>query len=184
MKDHVLCQREIIATKWKYIESDVFFYRPTGSISTKLGTEHPWVMKIKFCFFFQMKDLVLFLRGDNNIRLNIYWQLFKNLRQNRWANFNQTWHKVFLGKGNSNLLHLRAKHFSRGHNSNIGKIHWRLLRIFYSIITWPISTKLDTEYPCVKWTQICWNERSYLPPRGIIAKQGNKTVPSFKKFNF
>ena len=46
MKCHALCQREIIATFWKYI--DDFFSRITGSISTKLGTEHPWVKGIKF----------------------------------------------------------------------------------------------------------------------------------------
>ena len=41
---------------------------------TKLGTEHPWVKGIKFL---QIKDLTLFLRGDNSNKLKIYLQLLK-----------------------------------------------------------------------------------------------------------
>ena len=44
LKGHVLCHREILATEWQYIDN--FFSRANGPISTKLGTEHPWVMGI------------------------------------------------------------------------------------------------------------------------------------------
>ena len=51
---------------------------------------------------------------------------FHLLLQNYWANFNQTWHKASLGKGDSSLLKWRApRPFPRGDNYEIVKIHWR-----------------------------------------------------------
>ena len=79
----------------KYI--DDFFSITTGPISTKHGTEHPWVRVIKF---FSLKDLACFLRGQIENILTT----FENLFQNHWADLNQTRHKVFLNKGNSNLF--------------------------------------------------------------------------------
>jgi hypothetical protein len=38
-------------------------------------------------------------RGDNTERVKIYKEIFKNLLQNQWNNFNQTWHKSSLGEG-------------------------------------------------------------------------------------
>jgi hypothetical protein len=42
--------------------------------------------------------------------------LLQNLLQNQHANFNETWYKLFLGKGNSKLFknHKNAK-IGRGH---------------------------------------------------------------------
>ena len=40
----------------------MFFFRTTGSISTKLGTKHPWVMGIQVCL---NEGPLLFPRGDN-----------------------------------------------------------------------------------------------------------------------
>ena len=39
---------------------------------------------------------------------------FRLLLQNRWANFNQTWHKSSLGGGDSKLLKWRGLPFSKG----------------------------------------------------------------------
>ena len=39
---------------------------------------------------------------------------FHFLLQNHWANFNQTWHKASLGKGDSSLFKWRAPPFSKG----------------------------------------------------------------------
>ena len=39
---------------------------------------------------------------------------FHLLLQNHWANFNQTWHKAPLGKGDSSLFKWRAPPFSKG----------------------------------------------------------------------
>ena len=40
--------------------------------------------------------------------------LFHLLLQNHLANFNQTWHKVFLGEGDSSLFKWRATPFPKG----------------------------------------------------------------------
>ena len=79
IKGNVLCQREIIATLWKDI--DDFFSRTTGPISTKPGREHPWVKGLSF---FQMKDLAIFLRGDNSYKLKIYIDNFKIFFRTAW----------------------------------------------------------------------------------------------------
>ena len=39
---------------------------------------------------------------------------FHLLLQNQWANFNQSWHKASLGKGDSSLYKWRAPPFSKG----------------------------------------------------------------------
>ena len=50
------------------------------------------------------------IRNSKNTLTNL-----KNiLMQNHWTNFNQTWHKVSLGKGNSSLFKWRAPPFSKG----------------------------------------------------------------------
>jgi hypothetical protein len=42
-------------------------------------------------------------------------KIFKNLLlQNQQANFNKTWYKLSLGKGNSKLYKSRARSFSKG----------------------------------------------------------------------
>ena len=56
-----------------------------------------------------------FPRGDNYTNSENTLMKFKNiLLQNHWANFNQTWHKASLGKGNLCLLKWRAPPFSKG----------------------------------------------------------------------
>ena len=39
---------------------------------------------------------------------------FHHLLQNHWVNFNQTWHKASLGKGDSSLFKWRTSSFSKG----------------------------------------------------------------------
>ena len=49
----------------------------------------------------------------------------------------------------------KESHFlPRGDNNEIGKIHWRHFKNFFSRITWPISTKLDIKYPWLKGTKV------------------------------
>ena len=70
------------------------FTRTAGPISTKLGTNHPWVKSIQICSNEGPRPIQ---RGDN-YEIGKYIEVFKNLLfQNYWANFNQTWHKAFLG---------------------------------------------------------------------------------------
>ena len=45
--------------------------------------------------------------------------------------------------------------FSKGDHYQIGKIHWRNLKIFISRITGLISMKLDTQHPRMIWFQVC-----------------------------
>jgi hypothetical protein len=48
---------------------------------------------------------------------------FRLLLQNRWANFNQTWHKSSLGEGNSSFSKEGDIPSPRGDNSKRVKIH-------------------------------------------------------------
>ena len=82
--------------------------------------------------------------------------------QNHWVKLNQSWHKASLGKGDSNLL------TCRGVIVVIVKVHWRNLNVFFSRTNRPliISTKLGTEHPQVKGTQVFTiNEHSLLRRR-------------------
>ena len=49
-----------------------------------------------------------------SVRLSVNCSHFHLLLQNHWANFNQTWHKVFLVKGDSSLFKWRATPFPKG----------------------------------------------------------------------
>jgi hypothetical protein len=46
----------------------------------------------------------------------------------------------------------------RGDNSKTIKIHWKFLKIFFSITSRPNSIKLGTHHPCVKVIQVCSNK--------------------------
>ena len=59
--------------------------------------------------------------------------------------------------------------FPRGDNYEIVKIHWRKLKIFCRT-AWPISTKLGTKHPFVKWIHVCTNEG----PRPFPRKDNNE----------
>ena len=65
----------------------IFYSRNTGPISSKLGTEHPWVKEIQVC-----------PRGHNNEIAKIHWRNKKNLFS---PELGQTWHNASLGKGES-----------------------------------------------------------------------------------
>ena len=49
---------------------------------------------------------------------------FENLfLQNQWIDFNQTWHKVFLGEGDQVCTNEWLRSFPRWNNNEITKIH-------------------------------------------------------------
>ena len=56
--------------------------------------------------------------------------------------------------------------FPREDNYHIAKIHWKILKIFFSRTTRPISTKLGTNDLWVKGIQVCSYEGSRLFPKG------------------
>ena len=49
-----------------------------------------------------------------SVCLSVNFSHFHLLLHNHWANFNQTWHKASLGKGDSSLFKWRAPPFSNG----------------------------------------------------------------------
>ena len=69
---------------------------------------------------------------------------FKNLLKNHCAQCEQTGHKASLSKGYSSLFKWRAPLFPRGDNYEIGKIHWRNWKIFFSRFGMSIARKLNT----------------------------------------
>ena len=75
-----------------------FFSRTTGPISIKLGKKHPRVKRIQIC---SNEWPCLFQRGDHYKTAKIHWRNIKNFFC--WTNFNQTWHKAFLGEGDSSF---------------------------------------------------------------------------------
>ena len=56
--------------------------------------------------------------------------------------------------------------FPRGDNFKIAKIHWQILKIFFSRTTVPISTKLSINHPWVKGILDYSNKWPLLFPRG------------------
>ena len=74
----------------------IFFSRTTGSISTKLGTKHPWMIGIYFC---SNEGPCSFPRVDNNKLAKIHWRTLKNFFWRTTGPNNQTWHIAFLGMG-------------------------------------------------------------------------------------
>ena len=99
---------------------------------------------------------------------------FKNLLlQNHWANFNQTWHRSFLCKGNSSFFKWR--------DSERLKIHLIFKKkIFFSRISWPNSIKLGTNYPWVKGIQVYSNKGPGPFQRGDNSERV-KNIEFFKK---
>jgi hypothetical protein len=77
-----------------------------------------------------MKGIALFPRGDNHKIVNIYSIFLKNLLQNQQANFNQTWHKLSLGKGILNCSNKGQGPPQRGDNLKHVKMGWGHLKMF------------------------------------------------------
>jgi hypothetical protein len=75
-----------------------FIFRTMGPVLTRLGTIYPWGERIQV---YSNEGEQPSPMGDKSKTVNIHWK-FRNLTlQNQQANFNQTWYKSSLGKGNS-----------------------------------------------------------------------------------
>ena len=55
--------------------------------------------------------------------------------------------------------------FSKGNDSKIAIMIHRHLKVFFFRTTWPNSNELGTKHPCVKWIQVCSNEKPRPYPR-------------------
>ena len=89
----------------------IFFSRTSRPNLIKLGTYYPCVKGIQIC---SNKGPGPLLRGDN-YKSKIGVVSFKNLLlQNHWANFKQTLHRSFLGRGVTSVFKRRRSPFSKG----------------------------------------------------------------------
>ena len=136
------------------------------SFLAHLNRRLKWAFLIKIC---PLSVVVVVVVGVVVVVVNF--SHFHLLLQNHWDNFNQTWHKVFLGEGDLSLFKWRAPPFSKGEIiTQIAKIHWSHFKIFFSRTTEPISTNLGTKQPWLKGIQVCSNEGPALFQRDIITK--------------
>ena len=113
-----------------------------------------WALLITICPFSVVVVVVV-----------VNFSYFLLLLQNHWANFNQTWHKAFMGKGDSSWFKWRAMPLSKGRwqwNSKITVTNFKTLLKNH----WTNLTKLGTKHPLVKGIQVCSNEGPGPFPRG------------------
>ena len=97
----------------------------------------------EFKFYFQMKGHLIF-SGEIIIRL-----------QKHSTNFNQTWHKSFLGERNSSLYKVKGHTYIQG--EIIAKILWQNLKIFFPKAnmnqTWYKASLYEGDSRSLKWSQ-------------------------------
>mgnify|MGYP003688899091 CR=1 FL=1 len=146
MEGPALFKGEIITKWWKYIDKtkNLFLHNHWANFNqtwhnASFGYEDSSLLKWRASRFSHGR----LLRNSKNTLLK-----FKNLLQNHWANFNQTWHNAFLGEGDSSLFSSNeGTHiFPRGDNE-VAKIHWWHLKIFFHRSTGTISTKFAIKHP-------------------------------------
>ena len=95
------------------------------------------------------------IRNSENMLTN-----FKSL-QNHWANFNKTWHKAFLGDGDSIFFANKGPRFFQGDILT----KKRKYTDETSRTNGPSSTKLDTKLPLVVGIQVYSNKEPRSYPR-------------------
>ena len=86
---------------------------------------------------------------------------------------------VSLGEGDSSCSNKGPHPYPKGYDNTIPVVikHWGNLKIFFSRITEPISTKLGTKHPWVKRNQVCSNEGPCPFPKG----DNNEIVKMFEE---
>ena len=112
--------------------------------------------------FFQ-GEIIHVTRGDNNKIAKIQWQNFKNLLlQNRWDNFNQTWHNAPLIEGDSNLFKWRTIKFSWSKwwvfFFSYSTLWYNHMNCFLRWAMWRMNPLLKNHritYRCIKKTYTC-----------------------------
>ena len=85
-------------------------------LAAEHGKKQNYFLRKTFIAFFSSPELkaqvsfsdhlssVVCLSVCLSVRLSVNFSHFHLLLQNHWANFNQTWHKVSLGEGDSSLF--------------------------------------------------------------------------------
>ena len=84
--------------------ADIYFIFGTLLFSNKLQVKFEFVGPLIFSSP-ELKAQVSFSDHPySGVRPSVNFSHFQLLLNNHWANFNQSWHKASLGKGNSKLL--------------------------------------------------------------------------------
>ena len=119
-----------------------FFYRTTGPILTRLGTNHPRVKGIQVCSNEWDSPSP---KGDTKKRVKIHWKILEiffsrtSKPKSIILGTNYPWVKgiqICSNKGPGSL--------QRGDNHKNVKMGWGHLKSFFSTTTGPISTRLGT----------------------------------------
>ena len=77
-------------------------------------------LKKGHCVIFLVKICPLSVIVVDIVVVVVNFSPFHLLLQNHWANFNQTWHKVFMGERDSSCSNAL---FQGGDNKDIAKVH-------------------------------------------------------------
>ena len=122
-----------------------FFFRTTGPILTKLGTNHPWGGGVSSLF--KERDYPS-PRGDNSKRVKMHWKFLKIFfSRTSWPNSIKLVTNYSWVKGIQVCSNKWPGPLQRGDNHKNVKMGWGHLKIFFSRITWPISTRLGIDHP-------------------------------------
>ena len=115
-------------------------FKTTGPILTKLST--------KIC---SNQGILPFFK-EIIAHTAALWCLAHLSWKNHRANFNQTWQKASLGKGDSNFSNEEPCPFPRG-DKEIPKIHWRPLKNHRANFnqTWHLASLGDEDSSLFKW---------------------------------
>jgi hypothetical protein len=133
---------------WHFLK---IFFRTSRPNSIKLGTNYPWVKGIQVCSNKRSGPLQ---RGDNHKNVKMGWGHLKIF-------FSRTTEPILTRlstkhpwvKGIQVCSKERDSPSPRGDNSERVKMHWKFLKIFFYITSWPKSFKLGRNYPWVKGNQ-------------------------------
>ena len=135
---------------------------------TKLGTKHFWMKGIQVC---SDEGSCPFPRADNYGIAKIHWYNLKILFSRTSGPIStklgtkHPWVKgIYVGANEGPCPFPRADYYK------IAKMQWRILKIFFSLTTGRMSTKLGKKHPWANGTQVCSNEGSCTFQGEIITK--------------
>ena len=103
----------------------------------------------------------LFPRGDNYEIVKIHWKYFKiffSIATEPISTKFGTKHPWVHVMGIQIHKNKGPCPFPRGHNNKTAKIHWQILKIFFSRTTGPISFKPGSKHPWVKEIKVYSNK--------------------------
>ena len=100
---------KIVKIYLKYLK--IFLFRTTRSISTKLGTKHPWVEEIQVC---SNEGLRPSQRGDKSEMVKLYWKYSKILSSKLLGQLKTNLAQSILGQMKFKFLKQNPTPFNKG----------------------------------------------------------------------